>query len=173
MRVPALPCRLCETPISLPRSRLLTPSHIWCLPRAAQRSLQPTRGAFRAVALRRPAAAASQRRQQQQQRAAQVQAYVREWTDPEYAAAVIAAFPDKAIADAEEARVRSRCACSLPHRRFTAAADPRCSPLLLHRAHCTSSASARGGGGGGPPPPPPPACSAAAGADREGRLHLP
>lgn len=35
------------------------------------------------------------------------QAYVREWTDPEFAAETMAAFPDKAIATVEEARVSS------------------------------------------------------------------
>lgn len=34
------------------------------------------------------------------------QAYIREWTDPEFAAETMASFPDKAIATVEEARVR-------------------------------------------------------------------
>jgi hypothetical protein len=32
---------------------------------------------------------------------------VKEWTDPRFAAATLAAFPDKAVANAEEARVRA------------------------------------------------------------------
>lgn len=34
---------------------------------------------------------------------------VREWTDPRFAATTLAAFPEKAVANAEEARVRHCC----------------------------------------------------------------
>lgn len=67
---------------------------------AGQRvQLQPAqRGAFRAAALRRVAAAPRRRA------ALAAQAYVREWTDPEFAAETLASFPDQAIATVEEAR---------------------------------------------------------------------
>ncbi|PSC69936.1 gonidia-specific protein [Micractinium conductrix] len=62
-------------------------------------ALQPARSgaAFRAVAALRPAA-------RQQLRAVTVRAMVPVWTDPEFTAETLAAFPDQMIATVEEAR---------------------------------------------------------------------
>jgi hypothetical protein len=72
------------------------PLHLHPVPSAAGQRAQ----AFRAAALRRPLAAAPRRA------AVAAQAMMYEWTDPEFAAMTLEAFPDKAIATAEEARVR-------------------------------------------------------------------
>lgn len=76
-------------------------------PRAA--AAVPCRGsaAFRGlqVALRRPARRSSQRSSGMQVKAMYEQEYIREFPNPQFIAEVLQEFPDKMVANAEEARV--------------------------------------------------------------------